>query len=66
MRQFKAILRKDIVMELRTKEMLTSMGLYTLLTLVVYYVALSQSGTGFEPHRRGQSPRSRVHRSTYR
>ena len=31
MRQFKAILRKDIVMELRTKEMLTSMGLYTLL-----------------------------------
>ena len=35
-RQFKAILRKDIVMELRTKEMLTSMGLYTLLTMVVY------------------------------
>ena len=35
-RQFKAILRKDIVMELRTKEMLTSMGLYALLTLVVY------------------------------
>jgi heme exporter protein B len=48
MRQFRAILRKDIVMELRTKEMLTSMGLYTLLTLVVYYVALSQSGNGFD------------------
>jgi heme exporter protein B len=48
MRQLRAILRKDIVMELRTKEMLTSMGLYTLLTLVVYYVALSQSGTGFD------------------
>jgi heme exporter protein B len=48
MRQFKAILRKDIVMELRTKEMLTSMGLYTLLTLVVYYVALSQAGNGFD------------------
>lgn len=46
--QFSAILRKDIVMELRTKEMLTSMGLYTLLTLVVYYVALSQSGSGFD------------------
>ena len=46
--QFKAILRKDIVMELRTKEMLTSMGLYTLLTLVVYYVALSQAGSGFD------------------
>jgi heme exporter protein B len=48
MRQFKAILRKDIVMELRTKEMLTSMGLYTLLTLVVYQVALSQAGSGFD------------------
>lgn len=48
MRQFNAILKKDIVMELRTKEMLTSMGLYTLLTLVVYYVALSQAGSGFD------------------
>jgi heme exporter protein B len=48
MRQFRAILRKDIVMELRTKEMLTSMGLYTLLTLVVYYVALSQTGNAFD------------------
>jgi heme exporter protein B len=47
-RQFRAILRKDIVMELRTKEMLTSMGLYTLLTLVVYFVALSQAGSGFD------------------
>jgi heme exporter protein B len=47
-RQFKAILRKDIVMELRTKEMLTSMGLYTLLTLLIYQVALSQSGSGFD------------------
>ncbi len=47
-RQYKAILRKDIVMELRTKEMLTSMGLYTLLTLVVYYVALSQTGNAFD------------------
>ncbi|MCL2655365.1 MAG: hypothetical protein FWD65_06695, partial [Coriobacteriia bacterium] len=33
-RQFKAILRKDIVMELRTKEMITSMGLYALLVLI--------------------------------
>jgi heme exporter protein B len=47
-RQFKAILRKDIVMELRTKEMLTSMTLYTLLTLVIYQIALSQSGSGFD------------------
>jgi heme exporter protein B len=47
-RQFKAILRKDIVMELRTFEMLTSMGLYTLLTLVIYEIALSQAGNGFD------------------
>jgi heme exporter protein B len=47
-RQFKAILRKDVVMELRTFEMLTSMGLYTLLTLVIYQIALSQSGAGFD------------------
>ncbi len=47
MRQFKAILRKDIVMELRTKEMLTSMGLYAMLVLVVYYLALSQAGQDF-------------------
>jgi heme exporter protein B len=49
MRQFRAMLRKDIVMELRTKEMLMSMGLYSLLTMVVYFVALSQAGAGFDP-----------------
>jgi heme exporter protein B len=48
-RQFRAILRKDIVMELRTKEMLMSMGLYSLLTMVVYRVALSQVGASFDP-----------------
>ena len=36
-------------MELRTKEMLMSMGLYSLLTMVVYFVALSQAGAGFDP-----------------
>lgn len=49
MRQFKAILRKDIVMELRTKEMVTSMGLYSLLTMVIYQIALSQAGSAFDP-----------------
>lgn len=49
MRQFKAILRKDIVMELRTKEMVTSMGLYALLTMVIYQIALSQAGSAFDP-----------------
>jgi heme exporter protein B len=47
-RQFRALLRKDIVMELRTKEMITSMGLYALLVLVIYYVALSQAGDNFD------------------
>ncbi len=47
-RQFKAILKKDIVMELRTKEMLTSMGLYALLVLLIYYIALSQAGREFD------------------
>jgi len=36
-------------MELRTKEMITSMGLYSLLTMVVYQIALSQSGSSFDP-----------------
>lgn len=40
-RQLAAILRKDIVMELRTFEMLTSMGLYTLLTMVVYFIVFA-------------------------
>jgi heme exporter protein B len=47
-RQFRAILRKDIVMELRTFEMLTSMGLYTLLTMVVYFIAFAGAGSDFD------------------
>jgi len=50
-RQFKAILRKDIVMEMRTGEMLTSMGLYAVLVLIVYGVALSQAGSSFDVQR---------------
>jgi heme exporter protein B len=46
--QFSAILRKDLAMELRTGEMITSMGLYTLLTMVVYFVALQAAGTSFD------------------
>ncbi len=47
-RQYKAILRKDIAMELRTKEMVTSMGIYALLTMAVYQIALSQAGSAFD------------------
>jgi len=46
-RQYKALLRKDIAQELRTKEMVTSMGLYGMLVLVIYYIATSQTGTDF-------------------
>ena len=35
-------------MEMRTKEMLTSMGLYAVLVLVVYEIALSQAGSSFD------------------
>lgn len=41
--QFKTLLRKDLEREFRTKEMLTSMGLYAVLVLVVYGAALSQT-----------------------
>lgn len=47
-RQFKAILRKDLVMEFRTREMITSMGLYALLTMVVYQIALSEAGEALD------------------
>ncbi|MCL2526113.1 MAG: heme exporter protein CcmB [Coriobacteriia bacterium] len=47
-RQYKAILRKDIAQELRTREMVTSMGLYGMLVLVIYYIALSQTGLDFD------------------
>jgi len=46
-RQYKALLRKDIAQELRTKEMVTSMGLYGMLVLVIYYIATSQTGADF-------------------
>ena len=37
------LLRKDLEQEFRTKEMLTSMGIYALLVLVVYGAALAQT-----------------------
>lgn len=40
--QFKVLLGKDVRREFRTKEMLTSMGMYAVLVLVVYGAALSQ------------------------
>ena len=46
--QYKALLAKDVRMELRTREMLVSMGVYALLVLTVYGAALSQSGDSFD------------------
>ena len=42
--QYKTLLGKDLTQEFRTKEMLTSMGIYALLVLVVYGATLAQSG----------------------
>ena len=41
--QYKTLVVKDIQQEFRTKEMLTSMGIYAFLVLIVYGAALGQS-----------------------
>lgn len=43
--QYKTLLKKDLSREFRTKEMLTSMGIYALLVLVVYGASLGQSSS---------------------
>lgn len=44
-RTYKALLAKDVRREFRTREMLTSMGVYALLVLIIYGAALAQAGT---------------------
>ncbi len=46
--QYKTLLGKDLRRELRTREMLTSMGVYALLMIVVFGAALSQTGRQFD------------------
>lgn len=46
--QYKTLLSKDMRREFRTKDMLTSMGIYSLLVLVVYGAALSQTTRQFD------------------
>ena len=41
--QYKTLLRKDLEQEFRTREMLTSMGIYAVLVLVVFGAALGQT-----------------------
>ena len=43
-RQFWALLRKDVVSELRTKEMLISMFLFSMLAMVVFHYAFTATG----------------------
>ena len=46
--QYKTLVRKDLQREFRTKEMLTSMGIYALLVLIVYGVALANTSSSFD------------------
>lgn len=46
--QYKTLLSKDLRQEFRTKEMLVSMGIYAVLVIVVYGVALSFARPGEE------------------
>lgn len=46
--QYVTLLRKDLQREFRTKDMLSSMAIYSLLVLVVYGAALSQTGRQFD------------------
>ena len=46
--QYVTLLRKDLAREFRTKDMLSSMGIYALLVLVVYGAALSQTARQFD------------------
>ena len=46
LRQFRAMVRKDIVPELRTREMLVSMFLFVVLAMIVFHYAFTVSGGG--------------------
>jgi len=46
--QYRVLLRKDLTREFRSKEMLSSMGIYALLVLVIYGAALSQTSKGLD------------------
>lgn len=45
-RQFTAMVRKDIISELRTKEMVVSMFLFVVLAMIVFHYAFSVRGGG--------------------
>jgi len=51
--QYCTLLRKDLVQEFRTREMLTSMGIYALLVIIVYGAALALTARGLDIARMG-------------
>ena len=46
--QYKTLLAKDLRQEFRTREMLTSMGIYALLVIIVYGAALALTANGLD------------------
>jgi heme exporter protein B len=46
--QYRILLAKDLRQEFRTREMLTSMGIYALLVLVIFGAALAQTARAFD------------------
>ena len=51
--QYKTLLAKDLRQEFRTREMLTSMGIYALLVIIVYGAALALTANGLDIMRMG-------------
>lgn len=47
-KQYRTLLEKDLRQEFRTREMLTSMGLYALLVIIVYGAALALTARGID------------------
>ena len=46
--QYKTLLKKDLRQEFRTREMLTAMGIYALLVIIVYGAALALTARGID------------------
>ena len=46
--QYRTLLRKDLRQEFRTREMLTSMGIYALLVIIVYGASLALTARGID------------------
>ena len=51
--QYRTLLAKDVRQEFRTREMLTSMGIYALLVIIVYGASLALTANGLDIMRMG-------------